>query len=111
MSEQNALAFLSKVSEDDELAKKVDAAGAESWDEVARTAGFDVTKDELNAAVGAVTAQARAEGSCLSDDDLAKVVGGTKVATIPNAQLVKFKGKDFNVGNLSKLGAIKVAAW
>ena len=108
MSEKDALAFLSKVSEDQELQKKVGAGDPAAWDQVARAAGFDVTKEELKAASNAVTAQFRKDNN-LSDDDLAKVTGGAGTSAYPT--YVSVQGAKINVLNLGKIDAFKMGAW
>jgi len=110
MSEKDALAFLAKVGEDAELQKKVNASTAANWDQVAKSAGFDVTTDELAKASRAIGDQFRKDNN-LSDDDLAKVTGGagTMASTYPT--YVQVQGSKFNVQNLGKLDVFKVAAW
>ena len=111
MSQKDALAFLSKVSEDQELMNKVNAADPAAWDEVARAAGFDVTKEELTAASNTITAKFREEGGSLSEEDLAKVAGGVSTMTSTYPTYVSYQGLKFNSTNLGKIDAFKVAAW
>lgn len=113
MSQEKAMAFLSKVSEDDALASKVSAAGPNGWDAVAKAAGYDVTKEELAAASLAVHDSFKAQGGLISDEDLDGVVGGAGPADAITAKpaIVEVKGAKFNVNKLGKLDAFKVAAW
>jgi len=110
MSEKNAFAFLSKLGEDQELQKKVSAGDPKNWDQVARDAGFDVTKEQLDAASRAIGDQFRKDNN-LSDDDLAKVTGGAGAMTSTYPTYVQLQGSKFNVQNLGKLDAFKMPAW
>src|SRR5258706_1973169 len=109
MAEKDALAFLSKLGDDDELAKKVNAATPGTWDQVAREAGFDVTKEQLDAASRSVGQQLKKDAN-LSDEDLAKVVGGAGTLAYPTTY-VNYQGMKFNVINLGKIGSVKEPAW
>jgi predicted ribosomally synthesized peptide with nif11-like leader len=112
MSQEKAMAFLSKVSEDDALASKVSAAGPNGWDAVAKAAGYDVTKEELAAASLAVHDSFKEQGGSLADEDLDGVVGGAGPAAITaKPAIVEVQGAKFNVNKLGKLDAFKVAAW
>jgi len=110
MAEKDALAFLSKLSEDDELQKKVNAATPATWDQVARAAGFDVTKEQLDAASRSIGAQFQKDAN-LSDDDLAKVVGGAGTFQSTYPTYVQYQGLKFNVKNLGKIDAVVAPAW
>ena len=71
MSEEDAKAFLKKVGEDKELQEKIKGADSEEkFFAVAKTAGFDFTKEEWLAVVPKPK-----EGE-LTDSDLGEVAGG-----------------------------------
>ena len=68
MSIENAKAFLEKVKNDEDFRKSVqEIATAEERMEYVKGAGFDFTKEELDA-----------QTHVLSDDELASVAGGDK---------------------------------
>ena len=71
MSEEDAKAFLKKVGEDKELQEKIKGADSEEkFFAVAKTAGFDFTKEEWLSVV-----PKKKEGG-LTDTDLGEVAGG-----------------------------------
>ena len=107
MSEKDALAFISKLGDDAELQKKVNAGDPKAWDQVARAAGFDVTKAELDAVAVAIGKQLK--NSNLSDEQLGQVTGGAGMVASPT--YVQFQGTQFNATNLGKLASIKMPAW
>ena len=75
MSKENALAFLSKVSQDQGFADKVGATSTEDgWVKLANDAGLDCTAAEIKEAGKLVKNQ----GGELSDEDLESVAGGAK---------------------------------
>ena len=74
MSEENwqVKAFLYKLGEDKELQEKIKGADSEEkFFAVAKTAGFDFTKEEWLAVVP------KQKGGDLTDDELGAVAGGT----------------------------------
>jgi predicted ribosomally synthesized peptide with nif11-like leader len=77
MSLENAKAFLNKLDNDKEFLNQV--AGADDTPartELARTAGFDFTDDELGQAINEL------HGEELSEEDLDSVAGGVKSFTV-----------------------------
>jgi predicted ribosomally synthesized peptide with nif11-like leader len=105
MAQQDALAFISKVSEDAALQKEVAGAKPEGWAAAAKKAGFNVTVDELKAASTSLYNKLKGTGQ-LSDADLAGVVGGAT-----SYSSLTYQGLSFNTNTLAQLPSFKLMAW
>ena len=69
--------FLEKMMADEDLRAKVEAADPEQIAEIARTAGFDISAEDLEKAANEARAKDDPEISKLSPEDMDKVAGGS----------------------------------
>ncbi len=110
MAHQDALAFLAKLSNDENLQKEVVAPGAQLVD-VAKKAGFNCTSDELLAAGREVKSEfERTKAGELSDAQLQNVSGGAGVSK-PTTPSLQYKNMTFNTASLAKINTGAIVSW
>ena len=100
MSTDNALAFMAKVSQDDELYAKIQNTAKDTWPKLAGEVGFECTAAELKEVSKLI--RKKVGQVELSQKDLDKVAGGYAIAGLGSVNL---QGLRFNVRRLNALNS------